>query len=101
MRAAEHSAEVRRQRKLLREKMRDGTVDPYKLLAGEIDALEPFIAGWKLTALLQRVPGVGEVREHAILVAFGAPPNIKISALSPARRQELAELVRRAVDFAV
>lgn len=99
--ALERANSVKQQRKAVRRALRDGTVDPWELLAGELDELEPVLEGWPVDALLKAIPGIGKVRVMDVLVAFKASPSTKMGAFSKARRVELARVARGSIDITV
>jgi hypothetical protein len=86
---------VRSARARAKRALADGTVDPYRLVAGEAPEHEPAIAGMTLLALVSAVPGVDPID---LLTDVGALPlrGYRVATLPRERRHEIAAAVRAA-----
>lgn len=97
--ALDKGNEIRRERAVLKQKLKAGEVDPWALLRGESAEHEPAIESWTLQQILACIPGIGPARIHEILMVFKASPLLKVAGLSDERRVELARIARSAVDI--
>lgn len=88
----------RSERKVLKQQIKSGQVDPLDLIGARLVDQESLIEGWSLRQLLAVTPGIGEVLMHEILEVFQASPTMKVRALSYARREQLAKLAAQAVN---
>jgi hypothetical protein len=84
--------DVRQKRKQLKELVREGKLDPVKLIAGEYDKWEPVIQRWRISALVVIVPGVGPVTATEIYSVGQFSPSQRLSSLNERRRKDLARL---------
>ena len=96
--ALELANRSRQDRKVLRNQIKSGEVDPLDLIGARLVDQESLIEGWSLRQLLRATPGIGEVLLHEILAVFQASPQMKVRALSYARREQLAKLAAQAVN---
>lgn len=92
IRAGQKGVESRKRRAQLREQLRDGTVDPLKLVRGEDKKWEKVIAPWRLEQLLPHLPGVGSATVQEIYAVGPFVPTQRFRSLSTERRERLAEL---------
>lgn len=96
MAALRRANEVRADRAKLRESIRKGKVNAIALIRGEHPEHDDTIAPWELRHVLALVPGVGPASEVEIYSVGKFTPTMLLSALSPARREKLADLCREA-----
>ena len=82
---------ARRYRELLIEEVGGGRLDVAELLSH--DRVEPLAGTIKVVVLLQALPGVGKVRARRALEQVGAAESIRVGALDPSQRAELARIL--------
>ena len=82
---------ARRYRELLIDEVGSGRLSLVELL--DHDRVEPLAGTIKVVVLLQALPGVGKVRARRGLDQVGAGESIRMGALSPQQRSELAGIL--------
>ena len=92
-RALDKARWVRTQRRLLKEAVQDGSVDPITLLRGDDEEWESIVRGMTVFDALKLVKSVGPGTALEILVELRLPMTIKVVGLSYQGREELARLL--------
>lgn len=83
---------VRLRRKAIKEAIREGTMDPIRLVRGDYEEHEADIARWKIESLLAVVPGIGPATAQEIYEVGQFSPIQRVRTLSMERRDQLARL---------
>lgn len=96
--AAKRSAQVRKQRKAICEKMKKGEIDALALVRGELAPLEPFLKRWKLEFTLKAIPGIGPVGRIRILEAWGKSPNRRLGDMSVEEREQISSMIEYTLE---
>lgn len=96
--ALEIGLERRRRRKEIKEKIAEGELDPFKLVRGDYEDLEPELGPWRLKQLVAVVPGIGDVLTLEIFVTAAMSPSARVRSLSYERRAELARLCEQGAN---
>jgi hypothetical protein len=76
----------------LKKDMRDGTLDPFRVIAGEYPEIEARLGPLKIESFLKMIPGIGPVGVFEICRAGKFSPIQGMDTLSPERRMEMARL---------
>lgn len=90
--ALKKANEVRAQMLRLREGAKRGEIDAIAVIRGDVEEWEPLIEKWTLEKLLRLVPGLGPVTAQEVFEVGRFSPTMRVRALNPDRRKELARL---------
>lgn len=94
--ALEKANAARAERKRIRNMVKSGKLDGIKLIEGHYADHEDTILRWRLDQIVPLIPGIGAVSAQEIWEVGRFSPRMKLSALSPQRRKELAGLCAEA-----
>ena len=72
--------------------LRDGEITLETVLERSAD---PLYGKFRVSTLLNHMPGIGKIRRDSILRALGIDSKRRVSALGPRKREELLRLTRR------
>jgi hypothetical protein len=97
LRALSKAQFVRSQRAEMKRGFKDGSLDPFRLLAGS-DEWEPIVAEMRVDRFLLAIPGLGDVTLQDALAEFSLRGDWLLGALTYARRAELAEKLKLALS---
>ena len=94
----EISRDVRAKRKLLRDAMKSGKVNAYRVLRNEtgFEAIEQVAGAMRLRQILRYVPGIGSSLTFEIIAAFDCSAETRLGQLTQARRDQLADITKGA-----
>lgn len=88
---------VRSQRAELKRALKEGRVDAWALLRGDVAEWEPVAREIRLDRLLLLIPGVGEVTRDEALAELRIPGRLEPVGMSFAQRAQLSEMLRLAL----
>jgi hypothetical protein len=85
--ALEKAARARRERALVKERLRTGDLT----LTGVLDLAErdELVGGIKVKAVLTSLPGLGKVKSHRLMEALGIAENRRLRGLGAKQREAL------------
>lgn len=85
--ALEKAAAARRQRALVKERLRGGDLT----IGGVLDLADrdELVGGTKVKAVLTSLPGLGKVKSHRLMEELGIPENRRLRGLGPRQREAL------------
>jgi len=87
--ALERAAEVRKERAAVKASLKAGTVTLPDVITKGAD--DDVIAGIRVSALLEAMPGVGKVRAAQILERLGIAEDRRVRGLGPNQRRALKD----------
>lgn len=85
---------IRTKRSELKRAIKAGDVDWYELTRGNLPEWEPYVEGIRFDRLLLMIPYVGEQTMWELCVELRVRPDTRMSGVTFAKRQELADLTR-------
>lgn len=88
---------TRRAQRALKDAMRDGSVDPYEVLAGSSDR-EDVARRIKLRRILLMVPNCGEVTADELIDRLGVRSDYRLEAFTYEKREAIANYLRDAIE---
>lgn len=97
LQALAYGNQVRAARKVLKQKIREGEVDGFDLLRGNVREWERVAEEMRIDQLILALPGVGEVTRDEALDVFKLRPSWRLAGLSYALRAQLADTLFAAV----
>lgn len=80
----------------LKQRLKRRELDAIAVVAGDSE-VESLLPRWRVGALIRAVPGIGDASMVEICEVGKFSPTMRVSALSKARREQLAELCKQAL----
>jgi hypothetical protein len=85
--ALEKAAEARRERALVKERLRSGELTVAGLF--ELAERDELVGGIKVKAVLTALPGLGKVKSHRLMEDLGIAENRRVRGLGARQREAL------------
>jgi hypothetical protein len=85
--ALEKAARARRERAVLKERLRTGELSLGDVL--DLADRDDVVGGTKVKAVLTSLPGLGKVKSHRLMEELGIPENRRVRGLGAKQREAL------------